>query len=89
VHQLQLQNDCWDAFILRNGFENHELGQVDKPVIVENLVKPIVSPPLLLPCDIAPNNEPSTYPDVTQPENQPGSHPKSCTKTDKNPQGRS
>jgi hypothetical protein len=85
---LQLQNDCWDEFILRNGFGNSELGQVDKPVIVETLVNPTASPPPLLPCDIAPNNEPSTYPDVTQLDNQPGSHPKSCTKTVKKPTGK-
>jgi hypothetical protein len=88
VHQLQLQNDCWDAFVLRNGFGNSELGQVDKPVIIETLVKPTASPPPLLPCDLAPNIEPSTYPDVTQPDNQPGSHPKSCTKTVKKPTGK-
>jgi hypothetical protein len=33
VHQLRLNNDCWDAFVLRNGFGNSELGEVDKPVI--------------------------------------------------------
>jgi hypothetical protein len=69
-------------------FGNHELGQVDKPIIVETLVKPTASPPPLLPCDLAPNNEPLTYPDVTQPDNQLGSHPKSCTKTVKKPTGK-
>jgi hypothetical protein len=88
VHQLQLHNDCWDAFILRNGFGNSELGQVDKPVIVETLVKPTTSPPPLLPCDPSPNIEPSTYPDATQLDNQPDSHPKSCTKTVKKPTGK-
>jgi hypothetical protein len=88
VHQLQLHNDCWDAFVLRNGFGNSELGQVDKPVITETLVKPTTSPPPLLPCDPAPNIEPSTYPDATQPDNQPDSHPKSCTKTVKKPTGK-
>ena len=33
MHQLKLNNDCWDAFVLRNGFGNSELGQVDKPII--------------------------------------------------------
>ena len=45
VHQLQLYNDCWDAFVLRNGFGNSELGQVDKLVVIETLVKPTASPP--------------------------------------------
>jgi hypothetical protein len=57
------------------------LGQVDKLIIIETLMKPTASPPPLLPCDLALNNEPSTYPDVTQLDNQLGSHPKSCTKT--------
>jgi len=60
VHQLQLNNDCWDAFVLRNGFGNSELGQVDKPVITETLVKPTTSHPPLLPYDLALNNEPLT-----------------------------
>jgi hypothetical protein len=65
VHQLQLQNDCWDAIISRNGFGKSELGQVDKRVIVETLVNTTTSTPPLLLCDPSPNNEPSTYPDVT------------------------
>jgi hypothetical protein len=88
VHQLQLHNDYWDAFFLRNGFGNSELGQVDKPIVIETLVKPTASSPPLLPCDPTPNIEPSTYPDVTQPDNQLGSHPKSCTKTVKKPIGK-
>jgi hypothetical protein len=64
------------------------LGQVDKPIIVETLVKPTASSPPLQACDLATNNEPSTYPDVTQQDNQPGSHPKSCTKTVIKPTGK-
>jgi hypothetical protein len=26
MHQLKLNNDCWDAFVLRNGFGNSEFG---------------------------------------------------------------
>jgi hypothetical protein len=88
VHQLQLNNDCWDAFVLRNGFGNSELGQVDKPVITKTLVKPTTSPPPLLPYDPVSNLEPSTYPDATQPDTQPNSHPKSCTKIVKKPTGK-
>jgi hypothetical protein len=84
VYHLQLNNDCWDDFLLRNGFGNSELGQVDKPVITENLVKPTISPPSLMPCDPVSNLEPSTYPDSTQPD----SYPKSCVKTVKKPTGR-
>jgi hypothetical protein len=81
VHQLQLNNDNWDSFVLRNGFGNSELGQVDKPVITETLVKPTISPPSLMPCDPISNLEPSTYPDSTQPDTRPDSYPKGCVKT--------
>jgi hypothetical protein len=64
------------------------LGQVDKPVIVETLVNTIVSSPPLLPCDLSPNNEPSTYPDVTRQDNQPGSYPKDSTKKVMKPTGK-
>jgi hypothetical protein len=80
VHQLQLNNDCWDAFVLRNSFGNSELGQVDKPVIIETLVKPTISPSFLMTCDPISNLEPSTYPDSTQPDTQLDSYSKSCTK---------
>jgi hypothetical protein len=64
------------------------LGQVDKPVITETLVKPTISPPSLMPCDPVSNLEPSTYPDSTQPDTQPDSYPKSCTKAVKKPTGK-
>jgi hypothetical protein len=88
MHQLQSQNDCWDAFITRNGFGNHELGQVDKPVIVETLVNPTASSPPLQACDFSPNNEPSSYPNVIQQDSRPVTHPKDCTKTVKKPTGK-
>jgi hypothetical protein len=69
MHQLQSQNDFWDAFISQNGFGNHELGQVDKSVIVETLVNPTTSSPPSQACDFSPNNEPSTYPNVIQQDN--------------------
>jgi hypothetical protein len=64
------------------------LGQVDKLVITETLVKPTTSPPPLLPCDPVSNLEPSTYPDVAQPDTQSNSYPESCTKTVKKPTGK-
>jgi hypothetical protein len=76
VHQLQSQNDCWDSFIIRNGFGNHELGQVDKPVIVETLVKPTASSPPLQACDLSPNNELPSYPNVIQQRQSTGLRPK-------------
>jgi hypothetical protein len=60
MHQLKLNNDYWDSFVLQNGFGNSELGQVNKPVIAETLVKPTISPPSLMPCDPVSSLEPST-----------------------------
>jgi hypothetical protein len=68
MHQLKLNNDYWDAFVLRNGFGNSDLGQVDKHVVTETLVKPTISLPSLMPCDAFSNLEPSTYLDSTQPD---------------------
>jgi hypothetical protein len=49
VHQLKLNGDCWDAFLLRNGFASTEIGQVDKSVITETLVEPVIPPPCSCP----------------------------------------
>jgi hypothetical protein len=81
IHQFKLNNDCWDAFLLRNGFGSSELGQVDKPIVTETLVKPTISPPSILPCDPISNLEPSTYPDSTQPDTLPDLYPKGCVNT--------
>ena len=88
MHQLQSQNDCWDAFISRNGFANNELGQVDKPVIVDTLVNPTTSSPPLQAHDFPPNNEPSRYPNVIQQDSRSVTHPKDCIKTMKKPTGK-
>jgi hypothetical protein len=81
IHQLKLNDDCWDAFLLRNGFVSSEIGQVDKSVVTETLVEPTISPPSLLPCDPISNVEPSTYPDTTQPDTLPDSYPKGGVKS--------
>ena len=60
VHQLKLNGDCWDAFLLRNGFANPEIGQVDKSIVTETIFRPVIPPPMLLP-----SFEPSTYPNTT------------------------
>jgi hypothetical protein len=88
MHQLKLNNDCWDAFVLRNDFGNSELGRVDKPIVTETLVKPTISPPSLMPYDPISNLEPSTYLDSTQLDTQPDLYPKSCVKTVKKPTGK-
>jgi hypothetical protein len=66
IHQLESQNDCWDSFITRNGYGNHELGEVDKLVVEETLVHPMasLSPPQT--CASSSNNEPLIDPKVIQ-----------------------
>jgi hypothetical protein len=66
VHQLKLSGDCWDAFLLRNGFASPEIGKVDKTVVTETLVGPIIPPPTLFL-----SIEPSTYPNDAQPNTLP------------------
>jgi hypothetical protein len=81
VHQLKLNGDCWDAFLLRNGFASSEIGQLDKSVVTETLVEPTIPPPSLLPCDPISNVEPSTYPDNTQPNTLPDLYPRGGVKS--------
>jgi hypothetical protein len=57
VHHLRYNGDCWEYFLLRNGFASPEIGQVDKIVVTETLVGPVIPPPTLFP-----SVEPSTYP---------------------------
>jgi hypothetical protein len=76
VHHLRLSGDCWEAFLLRNGFASIEIGQVDKNVVTETLVEPIMPPPTLLP-----SVEPSTYPN----DNLPDTLPDSCLKDSAKP----
>jgi hypothetical protein len=76
VHHLRLSGDCWEAFLLSNGFAIPEIGQVDKIVVTEALVRPVMPPPTLLP-----SVEPSTYPN----NNLPDTLPDSCLKDNANP----
>jgi hypothetical protein len=55
---LKLSGDCWQAFLSRNGFATPECVQVDKVVVTETLVGPVVPPPTLLP-PIKPSNCPN------------------------------
>jgi hypothetical protein len=49
VYHLRLSGDYWQALLLRNGFATTECIQVDKVVVTETLVGPVVPPPTLLP----------------------------------------
>jgi hypothetical protein len=80
VHHLRLSGDCWQAFLLRNGFATPECVQVDKTVVTETLVGPVVPPPTLLPAV-----KPSTYPNADLPDTMPNSCSKDNAKTVKRP----
>jgi hypothetical protein len=76
VHHLRLSGDCWEAFLLRNGFASPECVQVDKTMVTETLVEPVVPPPTFLP-----SVEPLTYPN----DDLPNTLPDSCLKDSAKP----
>jgi hypothetical protein len=80
VHHLRLSGDCWESFLLRNGFASPECGQVYKTMVTETLVGPVVSPLTLLPIV-----EPSTYPNDDIPDTLPDSCSKDSVKPVKRP----
>jgi hypothetical protein len=60
VYELGLRHDCWADFLSRNGFEESNPPQVDKPMIIRThpippvpyrvfLPKPLPDPPTNLP----------------------------------------
>ena len=60
VHQLKLQNDNWDAFLIQNGFVTPNPIEVDKPMLEKT---PIPSIDIRVssfkePCDKAALDEP-------------------------------
>jgi len=63
THQLSLHGDSWWAFIARNGFDDTEPVQIDKPVVNETKVEPPVPFHVLLP---SPN--PLVDPDIDLPD---------------------
>jgi hypothetical protein len=66
--------------LLRNGFASLEIGQVDKTMVIETLVGPVMPPPTLLLAV-----EPSTYPNDNLPDTLPYSCLKDSTKPVKRP----
>jgi hypothetical protein len=62
VHHLSLSGDCWQAFLSRNGFATPECVLMDKYVVTETLVEPVVPPPTLLT-----PVKPSNFPDMDLP----------------------
>jgi hypothetical protein len=61
VYHLSLHGDSWKAFIARNGFEDTDPVQVDKPVVIETKPEPPVPLHLLLP-------KPSADPPIDLPD---------------------
>jgi hypothetical protein len=49
VHHLSVHGDSWRAFIVRNGFDDRDPVQIDKPVDNETKVRPLVRFHVLLP----------------------------------------
>jgi hypothetical protein len=62
VYRLSLLGDSWKAFITHNGFEDTDLVQIDKPVVTETKVVPLVPLHLLLPKPLA--DPPIELPDI-------------------------
>jgi hypothetical protein len=56
VYHLSLHGDSWRDFIARNGFEDTDSVQVDKPMVIETKAEPPVPLHLLLP---KPSTDPS------------------------------
>jgi hypothetical protein len=63
VYHLSLHDDSWRAFITRNGFDDTDPVQVDKPMVTEAKVEPPVPFHILLPPP-----KPSTDPKVDLPD---------------------
>jgi hypothetical protein len=63
VYHLSLHGDSWQAFIARNGFDDTDTAQIDKPVVNETKVRPPVPVDVLLP-----SPKPSIDPDVDLPD---------------------
>ena len=61
IYHLSLHGDSWKAFIARNGFENTNPVQVDKPMVIETKPEPPVPIHLLLP-------KPSADPPIDLPD---------------------
>jgi hypothetical protein len=63
THHLSLHGDSWRAFIARNGFDDTDPVQIDKPVVNETKVGPPVPFHVLLP-----SPKPSVDPDIDLPD---------------------
>jgi hypothetical protein len=63
VYHLSLHGDSWRAFIARNGFDDTDPVQIDKPVVNETKVEPPVPFHVLLP-----SPKPSVDPDIYLPD---------------------
>jgi hypothetical protein len=80
VHHLSLSGDCWQAFLSRNGFSTPEFVLMDKSLVTETLVEPIMPPATFLP-----PVKPSYCPDIDLPDTMADSCAKDNSKTVKRP----
>jgi hypothetical protein len=63
IYHLSLHGDSWGSFIARNGFEDTDPVQVDKPMVTKAKAEPPVPFHILLP-----SPKPSTDPKVDLPD---------------------
>jgi hypothetical protein len=87
VHQLELQNDSWDSFINRNGYGNPDMEEVDKLMVEETLVYPIVPISPTQACVSASYNEPLLNSKIIEQAHEQVIHPHDSIKILKKPTG--
>jgi hypothetical protein len=88
VHQLELQSDNWDSFVVRNGFSNPNIDEVDKPVVEETLTYPTTPLSPIQACVSTPYNKPLIDSKVFQQVCEQVIHPTDCVKNLKKPTGK-
>jgi hypothetical protein len=88
VHQLKLQNDNWDSFLIRNDFANPDMEEVDKLVVEETVVYPTTP---LIPtqaCLATTYNNPEPDPKATEQPHGQATHPNDSVKNSNKPTGK-
>jgi hypothetical protein len=89
VHQLKLQNDNWDSFLIRNDFSNPNMGEVDKLVVEETVVYPTTPLTPTPTCLVTTYNNPEPDPKATEQPHGQATQPNDSVKIQTNLQARS
>jgi hypothetical protein len=88
VHQLELQSDNWDSFLMRNGFSNPNVDEIDKLVVEETLTYPTMPLSPIQACVSASYNKPLIDPKVIEQTREQVIHPNDCVKNLKKSTGK-